>query len=375
MWKKIILIMICLVVLVPMSASAEILYMNYPLPEKDSAKKSGAWLQGFITQKDRMVYFYNRKIKELKKGKSRTLYELNNLKDELKPYDLHLNNSINSFILGDMDIKDGDLYVSGLIFRDAQSDRKKLRGQYVVGETYSILFKVNEEEDELLHIGLAKTHLGNDNSYVVHDNATGMPMGEPSEYEDRYFDPILHFKNISLPRFTFHDDKIVFVQRREIESPYRKVNDILLIQEKRTKRLARVLLDNRDNYKNPVMLAYIKDDKLIINDDEGYYTQDLKNNHKVLDKLSYIVKYTSIQSNYPFTDIDYDNGKVLLIDKMGFMKLKGKDKVQYIVHSSALDYKIKVTYFDWNAEKGVLYTNDFLRRHTFWSFRPTKIIP
>lgn len=329
------------------------------------APQQGAWLQGMVTTKDTIYTWDGSQLNKGVDGVNTNLFELEDMRLQLMPYKLDLNTSYYSFMMSAMELKGNDIYVSGLIFRDAQKDRLKSKGKDVVGQSYTILFKVSPSgKGTLLHVSLSKSHVGI-RTGGIWDNATGMPNGAPSPYESELFNPIVHFQNVTPAKFSFSGNNVILTRHRENINTGQEWADIIEV----TAPFKATRLHSFNVNKNRTTYHYVygvrNKNILTVYDELGVATRNLTTKKVTYEKLS----------DKPFlTRPQQRGGKMFFLNDTGFMNLykdaKGKYHAKYLIRPEKISGKphIEITHYDWNiARGGVLYLSDWLRPRYFWS--------
>lgn len=373
--KKIVLMLFMLFVFLPVSANAtSIIEDKYQDKWLDSwvwdlgeATQRGGWVQGMVTTKKAIYYWDGSQMKKGEDGKNKVIFDLKYIAKQLQPYGLDNNSAYFSFIMSDMQLKGNDFYISGLMFRDAQYDKKEFRKRDVVGETYSVLIKVTNGVGTLMHASLSKTHTGY-NSTGVYDNATGMPNEAPTSYETReLFNPIVHFDRLTPAKFSFSGNDIIMTRHRE-KADGTEWADIVQVTGKFKGNI--LYSFNIDELRDRYYYVYgVKSgNTLTVYDDHGVTTVNLKTKKSSYQKLS----------DEPYLTRPQQRGsKMFFLNEHGFFELykdkKGKYHSKFIVKPEYIPGAphIEITFYDWStARGGVLYMSDWLRPRKFWSIRP-----
>ncbi len=326
------------------------------------SEQQGSWVQGMVTTDDAIYFYDGMSIKKGKDGVITPYFDFKNLYDDFRPYKLASTSSIYSFLLAHMEFRKGDLYVSGLIFTDDDGGIRHYKDQIVMGQTYSVLFKVKPDKThELLHIQQSKIHTGIPKVSRYYDNATGTYDNKPMTYADEYnyFDHTIHFDKIARPRFSFTetDDVLLTVQYTNHET-YQEYIDIV-----HTKQGVLATIEVAADRKiSPNVLAYLKGNRLRIHDEYGFYERDIRTTEPLI--------YTKLSEYEEYTKPTYRNGDMYFLNTKGFFKFQednGKFGKEWIIFATQVKWGIDISYYDWSdGKKGYLYLNDFSRPRDFW---------
>lgn len=332
------------------------------------ATEQGGWIQGMVTTKDYIYYWDASSLKQGKDGTKKTIFELKNLDSQLRPYNLDNNSSYFSFILSTIERKGNDTYVSGLIFKDTQKERLKARGKDIVGQTYTILFKVSKGQGTVMHVSLSKNHLGVSTTGVW-DNATGMPGGAPTQYESRMlFNPIIHFDRVTPAKFSFYGDNVILTRHQEDADTGKEWADVIEVTAPYKATKLYTFNVNKDRKTFHYVYGVRNKTNLTIYDELGAATKHLASGRTSYEKLS----------DKPFlTRPQQRDGKMYFLNEKGFFNLYKDKNNKYHANYLILPEKIpqqpyiEITNYDWSTAKGgVLYLSDWLRPRDFWSLEP-----
>ncbi|MED4353960.1 hypothetical protein P9265_16730 [Schinkia azotoformans] len=344
-FKYISTIIILIIFIIPSHVNAKGVHAwNWKIGE---ATEPGAWIQGMWTDDaNDQIYFYDgTKIKRGKGGQAYEYFDMMKVAPLLKEYGLDTKDSIESIILGRMEMNKGAMYISGLMFSEEWNTDKMWQNRPLFGLTYTVLFKIVKGTPYLMHISEAKHHI-----------QTGGRFAEDTREDPRLDDFFFHFEKVTVPRFSFHGDKVILSRHRDTETE--EFAEIIQVGTK-TKTLFSMKL-SPDLSSSIHLLGHIIGDKLYAYHNMSYHIKSLSSGKLTLYKLEDNLMRPHIRGD-----------KLYFLNDKGFGQLHN-GKVNYLFTPDQIitknDLHIEIHYVDYNIERNVLYLTDFNRPRTFWSF-------
>lgn len=344
-FKYISTVVILLICIIPNYANAKGIHAWWW--QLGEATEPGAWIQGMWTDdaNDQIYLYDGTKIKIGKSGETSLYFDMYDFAPLLKKYNLATKDSIESFILGRMEMKNGVMYVSGLMFQEAWNSGQTWKDRPLFGVTYTVLFKIVKGKPYLLHISEAKHHI-----------QTGGRYAENTKEDPTLDDFFLHFEHVTVPRFSFYGDQVILSRHRDTETE--EFAEVIQVGTA-TKVLFRAkLLENTERSLH--LLGHVVGNELYLYHNTSYHVKNLSTGKVTLHDVSENLDRPHIRG-----------GHLYFLNEKGFGTLQ-KGKVQYLFTLEEViskeNFRMEIHYIDYNIERKVLYVTDFLRPRVFWSF-------
>lgn len=171
------------------------------------------WLQGVEVSPTGIYVMDGTTIKRINGKKIETIFDVKNLSKVLSK-DLKLPNISDTFLLTQMYDDGGRLYVSGLVYKNVEEEKRISDGSLVAGETHTVVFSVKDKKPHLIHTNL---------SYQNKAYQFGDYYETPTELPDNMFVSdygilVAFGRYVNKPRFTMtKNHELVFAAQREGE--------------------------------------------------------------------------------------------------------------------------------------------------------------
>ncbi len=181
-----------------------------------SPPKQYDWLQGVEAIPGGFYVMDGTTIKKVINKKVSKHFDLQQLKQVL-PKHLNTPAIINTFLLTQMTEYKGELYVSGLVYKNTENERKMMNRQLVAGETHTVLFSISKNKPQLIHTNLAyhnKKHQFGD----FYETPNGLPGNMWSRDDGSIV--VAFGRYVNKPRFSItNSGEVIFATQKEGEPP------------------------------------------------------------------------------------------------------------------------------------------------------------
>ncbi|MGE7274390.1 hypothetical protein ACQKK5_23370 [Brevibacillus panacihumi] len=325
------------------------------------AKEQFDWPQGLTVVGDTYYVLDGNDIRAGKLGKWETVFNMGSLKP-LLPYELQNDMVIRSFRLAEMKHKEGALYVSGLLYKDRQGENVPYpSGGIAVGETYTILFKVDKGTARILYLDSVAL-----NRQMQPDDFYETKSGGP---ENLYrWGPNTVIYNYALwvyrPNFTFMDNADIIMTRRYYnETEWYPYVHILQISEKGKAETIYEIKDKKKllrsgtewgKWPNYVIATRDKDLLTIYDGIVFMYYVDLKTGEMKVDELS--------DQYFMERPVFFKNHMYFLNDEGIYTWKRSGPYYDYYHLMTAESFKLPILIADWDYDGYYIYLLSYDKR-------------
>lgn len=311
------------------------------------------YIQG-LTVKNGTVYVLDgTEIKTFRKNQTRSYYDLNKLMPLLSTKGLKNRDIIHTFKLTCIDNIHGDVYVMGLLFNDMQDKRvieqgdgrRTHIGELILGESYTLFFRIHKGKASLLHLEKAYRHWAYERG-TWFETEDGLP-NDYFKWGTRVI--YAYFKNVEWPRFSYSNGIFTFNQPRQNTENAVDFTDIYTIHNGKEKRIY--------SYKEPeaiYTLPVIEGKTLTIYKGYEVWRVNLETQEK---------KVIPMPGEYPLERPRYRNGILYCLTDDGIFTAKRSSKglwtFKYVMKAEDAPINLYINGYD--VEKYV-YLGDFYRK-------------
>lgn len=313
--------------------------------------KQGDWVQGIEVSKDGLFVLDGTTIKRINGKKIETFFEIKDLSKVL-PNELNNPTITNTFLLTQMHYLNGRLYVSGLVYKNTEDEKKRMDNQFIAGETHTVVFSVKDKKPDLIHTSLAyhnKVHKNGD----LYETVNGLP---DNMFVSDYGILVAFGRHVNKPRFTMtKDNELIFVAQREGERMDLYV-DVYKYKDKQEE-----LLYTHRVYDEEYVIPSLKGDELTLyyEINNQYDDYNIKTINLKTKKETNIMVPDELLLERPLEI----NGQMYFLNNDGIYKIWKDDKymnMKWILKTS--DITLSVWISGWDYDGKYIYITDFDRR-------------